>query len=92
MPMLLGNTQGIRLHMVHLLSAPDTALTYLDVFKLKRGLHGVHMTHIARRQSLAASSTRVTDFNIKVLYVFTCRFPLILYAPFVIQARNNLSY
>ena len=92
MPMLLANTQGICLYSLQLLSAPDTALTYQDVLKLTNGLHGVHKTPIARRQFLTASSTRVIDYHIKVQDAFTCRFPLILHAPFVIQAKKNLSY
>jgi hypothetical protein len=91
-PMLLANTQRIRLRILHLVNAPGTTLPYQCVLKLTKELHDVNNTNLARMQSLAASSTGATDFHIKILDIFTRRFLLALHAPFASQAKDNPCY
>jgi hypothetical protein len=90
--MLLANAQCIRLCILHLVSAPSVALTHQNPVNSTKELYDIDYTNHVHMQSLAASSTKATDFYIKILDICTRCFLLALHTPFANQIEANPCY
>jgi Fungal specific transcription factor domain len=93
---LLSKTQRIRLRILHLVNAPGTSLTYQDALQMTTELNGACNSNLALMQSFLTVSTpggaKPTEFQIKLLDIYTRRFLLPLHSPFADQAKTNPSY
>lgn len=85
---LLARTQRLRLRILHLVNAPGASKAYEESHQLAADLNTACCVDLGVLRSLK----KPTNFQIKLLDVFTRPFVLALHGPFADQAATNPAY
>ncbi|KAF7546384.1 hypothetical protein G7Z17_g8469 [Cylindrodendrum hubeiense] len=85
---LLARTQRLRLRILHLVNAPGASKAYEESHQLAAELNTACCVDLSALRSMK----KPTNFQIKLLDVFTRPFVLALHGPFADQAATNPAY
>ncbi|KAJ4248744.1 hypothetical protein NW762_012582 [Fusarium torreyae] len=88
--MLLVQTQRLRLRILQLVNAPGSSKTYQECCTLATELNAAYCSSLEKLTSMG--KTPPTDFQVKLMDVFTRPFVLALHEPFAEQACAKPEY
>ncbi|KAL7947124.1 hypothetical protein V8C42DRAFT_319703 [Trichoderma barbatum] len=86
---ILARTQRLRLQILHVVHSPGAAKVLEDTHRLAAELKAVYSTELQRLLSL---QKKPTDFQLKLLDVFTLPFVLAPHAKFAAYSTTNPAY